>query len=44
MKRFHYDSNDQLQIHLSNFLAAYNFARRLKTLNGPTPYECSCRI
>ena len=25
-------------------MAAYNFARRLKTLNGLTPYEYICKI
>ena len=25
--------------HLADFLAAYNFAKRLKTLKGLTPYE-----
>jgi hypothetical protein len=27
----HYESHDQLVRHLADFLAAYNFARRLKT-------------
>lgn len=31
VKRFHHDSHDQLRTHLSDFMAAYNFARRLKT-------------
>ncbi len=44
VKRFHYDSHDQLRTHLSDFIAAYNFARRLKTLNGLTPYEYICKI
>ena len=44
VKRFHYDSHDQLRTHLTDFLAAYNFARRLKTLNGLTPYEYICKI
>jgi hypothetical protein len=44
VKRFHYDSHDQLRTHLSDFLAAYNFARRLKTLGGLTPYEHICNI
>ncbi|WP_010140769.1 IS481 family transposase [Oceanicola sp. S124] len=44
VKRFHYESHDQLQTHLSDFMAAYNFARRLKTLNGLTPYEYICKI
>ncbi|HWJ70988.1 MAG TPA: IS481 family transposase, partial [Sphingobium sp.] len=25
------------------FVAAYNFARRLKTLHGLTPYEAICK-
>jgi len=29
MKRYHYDSHDQLHCHLSDFLDAYNFADRL---------------
>ena len=44
VKRYHYDSHDQLLIHLSDFLDAYNFARRLKTLSGLTPYEYICKI
>ena len=39
VKRFHYDSNYQLRAHVADFLAAHNFARRLKTLSGLTPYE-----
>jgi hypothetical protein len=31
---FHHDSHDQLPTHLADVLAADNFARRLKTLNG----------
>ncbi len=27
-KRYHYDSDDQSRTYLSNFVAAYNFARR----------------
>ena len=42
--RFHYDSHDQLRPHLSDFIAADNFARRLKTLTGLTPYEYICKI
>lgn len=29
--------------HLADFVAAYNFARRLKTLKGLTPYEPICK-
>ena len=39
VKRFHYESHDQLRTHLADFMAAYNFGRRLKTLGGLTPYE-----
>ena len=44
LKRFHYDDHDQLRTHLADFMAAYNFARRLKTLGGLTPYEYICKI
>ena len=44
VKRFHYENHDQLRTHLTDFMAAYNFARRLKTLNGLTPYEYICNI
>ena len=39
VKRYHYTSHKQLKEHLYNFLNAYNFAKRLKTINGLTPYE-----
>jgi transposase InsO family protein len=42
--RFHYDSHDQLRGHLADFMAAYNFARRLKMLSGLTPYEYICKL
>jgi len=44
VKRYHYDNHDQLRSHLSDFLDAYNYARRLKTLSGLTPYEYICKI
>ena len=37
--KYHYSSHDELEKHLQTFIDAYNFARRLKTLNGLTPYE-----
>jgi transposase InsO family protein len=37
VKRYHYDSHDQLRAHLQLFLDAYNHARRLKTLRGLIP-------
>ncbi|MCA1408854.1 IS481 family transposase [Ensifer sp. IC3342] len=43
VKRFHYDDHDQLRRHLDDFIAAYNFGRRLKTLKGLTPYEFICK-
>lgn len=43
VKRFPYDSHDQLRQHLVGFVAADNFARRLKTLKGLTPYEHICK-
>src|SRR5580692_5223906 len=43
VKRYHYESHDQLVRHLADFLVAYKFARRLKTLNGLTPYEFVCK-
>jgi transposase InsO family protein len=39
VKRY-YDANHQsFKEHLYNFLNTYNFAKRLKTLQGLTPYE-----
>jgi hypothetical protein len=32
VKRYHYDNHAQLIGHLGDFLAAYNFGRRLKTV------------
>jgi hypothetical protein len=43
VKRYFYDTHDQLRAHLQNFVDAYNFARRLKTLRGLTPYEFICK-
>lgn len=43
VNRFYYESHAELRQHLADFVAAYNFARRLKTLRGLTPYEAICR-
>jgi transposase InsO family protein len=43
VQRFHCDSHDELRRHLADFVAASNFARRLKTLKGLTPYEFICK-
>ena len=42
VKRYYYATHEQLRTHLDDFVAAYNFARRLKTLKGLTPYEFIC--
>jgi transposase InsO family protein len=44
VERYHYDSHDQLRANLVDLMAAYNLARRLKTLAGLTPYEYICKI
>jgi transposase len=38
VQRYHYDTHEQLKQHLGDFVSAYNFGRRLKTLKGLTPY------
>ena len=43
VQRYHYETHDQLRSHLTDFVMAYNFARRLKTLLGLTPYEYLCK-
>jgi transposase InsO family protein len=43
VKRYHYETHDQLRSHLADFVSAYNFGRRLKTLRGLTPYEHICQ-
>jgi Integrase core domain len=44
VKRYYYDTHDQLRRHLADFVTANNFAKRLKTLKGLTPYEYVCKI
>lgn len=44
VKRYHYDSHDQLRTHINDIISAYNFARRLKTLRDLMPYEYICSI
>ena len=43
VQRYHYDTHAQLKRHLDDFVTAYNFGRRLKTLKGLTPYEFICK-
>ena len=44
VKRYYYEAHDELRTHLADFVNAYNFARRLKTLKGLTPFEFVCKI
>ena len=44
VKRLYDESHDQLRVHLADVMAAYNFARRPKTLGGLTPYEYIAKI
>lgn len=44
VKRYHNDTHSQLETHITDFIAAYNYARRLKTLQGLTPFEYICKI
>ena len=43
VRRFYYETHDELRKHLADFVAAYNYARRLKTLRGLTPNEAICK-
>jgi len=43
VKRYYYETHDQLRSHLADFVAAYNFGRRLKTLMGLSTYEYICK-
>ena len=39
VRRFYYDTHEQLCTHLDAFVGAYNFAKCLKSLKGLTPFE-----
>lgn len=43
VRRVHYDSHDQMREHLTDVMAACNFARPLKTLGDLTPYDYTCQ-
>jgi len=43
VQRFYYATPDQLCAHLADFVAAYTFGCRLKTLKGLTPYAFICK-
>ena len=38
VKRMHYHNHDQLRTHLPDFMASYNFARRVKTISSHGPH------
>jgi transposase InsO family protein len=42
VRTYHYEQHAQLRQHLDTFLAAYNFAKRLKSLNGLTVHQFIC--
>jgi hypothetical protein len=44
VRRYYYENHQRLRAHLATFIDAYNFAKRLKTLKGLTPYEYICRL
>jgi transposase InsO family protein len=44
VKRYYYETHDQFRSHLADFVTAYNFGRRLKTLKGLSPYQYICSI
>ena len=39
VKQYHYDRHQQLERYLADFVDAYTYSRKLKTLKGFTPYE-----
>ncbi|GFR26439.1 transposase, putative [Trichonephila clavata] len=42
MPQLRSQSHQQLKEHLYDFVMAYNYAKRLKTLKGLTPFEFIC--
>jgi hypothetical protein len=42
-KKYHDRTHQHLKEHLYTVLLAYNFAKRLKTLKGLTPYAYICQ-
>ncbi len=44
VKQYDDQTHQHVKAHLQAFLMAYNFARRLKTLQGRTPYEYLCKV
>jgi hypothetical protein len=44
VKRHFYETHDEPRADLGDFVSAYNFARRLKTLKGLTPHGLICKV
>jgi transposase InsO family protein len=44
VRRFYYETHESLRAHLATFFDAYNFAKRLKSLHGLTPFERICQL
>lgn len=44
VKRFHYESHEQVLVHYADFMTAYNFAPWFRTLIGITPYEYIAKV
>jgi transposase InsO family protein len=44
VRRYYYETHKSLRAHLSTFLEAYNFTKRLKSLRALTPYERVCQL
>jgi len=42
IKRSFYETQDHLRAHLTDFVVAFNFTRRFKTVKGRTPYKFFC--
>lgn len=43
VRRYYYETHEQLQTYLDDFIHAHIFAKRLKALRGLTPHEFVCR-
>lgn len=43
VRRFDCDDRNQIRNHMTNFVSASRFGRKLKTLKGLTPYEFICK-
>jgi hypothetical protein len=42
VKRYFYETHDQLKAHVAAFVTAYNFAKHLKAPKWRTPYQVIC--